>query len=69
MVNDGNFKQISVNLRPKQIADLKLIRSAIKLESKVKLPVSELMRDAVDQYIRNIINKEIRKTYISNKGW
>ena len=69
MRNDGNFKQFSVNLRPTQIEELNTIRSVIKRESNVKFPISELIRDAVDEYLRNTINDSNRRTYMFLKGW
>ena len=69
MRNDGNFKQFSVNLRPRQIEELNAIRSVIKHESNVKFPISELIRDAVDEYLRNTINDSNRRTYMFLKGW
>jgi hypothetical protein len=69
MSNKRNLKQFQVYLRPKQIESLNNLRSQIKIESEVKFPVSELIRDAVDQFILKTVDEQVRKNYIENKGW
>lgn len=69
MKNNRNLKQFQVYLRPKQIESLHKLRSQIKIECKVKFPLAELIRDALDQFILETTEEEVRKIYLENKGW
>lgn len=69
MKSNRNLIQFQVYLRPKQMEALNQLKFQIKFENEVKFPVSELIRDAVDQFILETGDDEYRKEYIQNKGW
>lgn len=69
MSNKRNLKQFQVYLRPKQIELLYKIRTKINNECEVKFPISELIRDAIDQFIIKTTDETVRKNYLENKGW
>lgn len=55
-------------LKPKQINQLKELKEAIKKEHGVTLSVSQLIRDAVDDFIGSTKNGGL-DTYLEYKGW
>lgn len=69
MKSNRNLKQFQVYLRPKQIESLNKLRSQIKIDCNVKFPLAELIRDALDQFILETTEEEVRKIYLENKGW
>ena len=69
MKSNRNLKQFQVYLRPKQIESLNKLRSQIKIDCNVKFPLAELIRDALNQFILETTEEEVRKIYLENKGW
>lgn len=69
MKSKRNLKQFQVNFRPRQIGSLNKLRACVEKEYDVSFPVSELIRDAVDQFLLEIADENALKNYIENKGW
>lgn len=64
-----NLKQFQVYFRPRQIESLNKLQSRVEEEHDVSFPVSEFIRDAVDQFLLETANGNSLKDYIENKGW
>jgi metal-responsive CopG/Arc/MetJ family transcriptional regulator len=64
-----NFSRFQISLKPKQIESLRNITSHIEEEYTVRFSVSEIIRDAIDQFISQIDDDESLKTYMELKGW
>jgi hypothetical protein len=69
MGHKRNLKQFQLYLRPKQFEELNTLRFQITNEYGVKFPISELIRDAVDQLILKTCDEEYLRSYIGSKGW
>lgn len=69
MIGKRNLRQFQVYLRPKQIESLNNLSSRIEEGYEVKFPVSEFLRDAVDQFIVKTADEESLKSYMESKGW
>lgn len=64
-----NLKYTVAYLKPKQINQLKELKESINKEHGVTLSVSQLIRDAVDDFIIKTSQGESRETYLEDKGW
>lgn len=64
-----NLKYTVAYLKPKQINQLKELKESIEKEHGVTLSVSQLIRDAVDDFIIKTSQGESRETYLEDKGW
>lgn len=67
-VTTKNLSYTVAYLKPKQIKKLKELKTAIKKEHGVSLSVSQLIRDAVDDFISSTSDKGV-ETYLEYKGW
>jgi hypothetical protein len=63
-----NLKYTVAYLKPKQINQLKELKTAIEKEHGVTLSVSQLIRDAVDDFLSSTSDKGV-ETYLEYKGW
>jgi len=64
-----NLKYTVAYLKPKQLNQLKELKESINKEHGVTLSVSQLIRDAVDDFIIKTSQGESRETYLEDKGW
>ena len=64
-----NLKYTVAYLKPKQLNQLKELKESIEKEHGVTLSVSQLIRDAVDDFIIKTSQEESRETYLEDKGW
>lgn len=64
-----NLKYTVAYLKPKQINQLKELKESIEKEHGVTLSVSQLIRDAVDDFIIKTSQDESKETYLQDKGW
>ena len=64
-----NLKYTVAYLKPKQINQLKELKENIATEYGVTLSVSQLIRDAVDDFIVKTSQDESKETYLQDKGW
>jgi hypothetical protein len=64
-----NLKYTVAYLKPKQINQLKELKESIEKEHGVTLSVSQLIRDAVDDFILKTSQEESKETYLKDKGW
>jgi len=64
-----NLKYTVAYLKPKQINQLKELKESIEKEHGVTLSVSQLIRDAVDDFILKTSQEESKETYLQDKGW
>lgn len=64
-----NLKYTVAYLKPKQINQLKELKESIEKEHGVTLSVSQLIRDAVDDFILKTSQDESKETYLQDKGW
>ena len=55
-------------LKPKQINLLKELKESIEKEHGISLSVSQLIRDAVDDFLSSTSDKGV-ETYLEYKGW
>jgi len=63
-----NLKYTVSYLKPKQINQLKELKESIEKEHGVTLSVSQLIRDAVDDFLSSTSDKGV-ETYLEYKGW
>jgi hypothetical protein len=64
-----NLKQFQVYFRPRQIESLNKLQSRVEKEHDVSFPVSEFIRDAVDQFLLETADENALKNYLEIKGW
>lgn len=64
-----NLKYTVAYLKPKQINQLKELKESIATDYGVTLSVSQLIRDAVDDFIVKTSQGESKETYLQDKGW
>jgi hypothetical protein len=64
-----NLKYTVAYLKLKQLNQLKELKESINKEHGVTLSVSQLIRDAVDDFIIKTSQGESRETYLEDKGW
>ncbi len=64
-----NLMRFQISLKPKQLESLRNLSSQIEEKYNVRFPVSEFIRDAIDQFISKIGDDESLKTYMKKKGW
>lgn len=67
-MSSRNLKLVGAYLKPKQINQLKELKEAIEKEHGVSLSVSQMIRDAIDDFIGTTKNGGL-DTYLEYKGW
>jgi hypothetical protein len=67
-VTAKNMKYTVAYLKPKQINQLKELKESIETEHGISLSVSQLIRDAVDDFLSSTSDKGV-ETYLEYKGW
>lgn len=67
MVNK-NLRYTVAYLKPKQVEQLKELKESISKEHGISLSVSQLIRDAVDDFLSST-NDSGLETYLEDKGW
>ncbi len=63
-----NLKYTVAYLKPKQINQLKELKVSIEKEHGISLSISQLIRDAVDDFISSTSDNGV-ETYLEYKGW
>lgn len=64
-----NFKYTAIYLKPKQIEELKDLKSTIKIKYGVSVSLSELIRDSVGDFLSKNQTDEDLEAYMDYKGW
>lgn len=62
------YNRIPVYLKPSQYRDLKTVKENIK-EQGISIPMTEILRDSLDKFLKTHNTPESLETYLKSKGF